>query len=160
MKINSQHYRFASFVSHLPDEMNLCPYARRVMLGLAVFSFVATLFAAFVVGNLLTIASIASGDFAALLTIVNAEGEAVVPWFILTSSLTIVCAFVAGFFFVWFKIENWFRDRKYAKIEAEYLRERAIRNGEYTPMPEPEPGFVRQWYNSVHDKVCPVVKFE
>lgn len=156
MKRNSQHYRFASFVGDIPSETNLCPYIRKFIGGLTLFLFLSTLFAVVLVGNGMTIYSMFAGDFVALVSMDEKND----PWFIITSFITFTLGLVLLFFYGLHLFSEWRMERRYARYEAERAKEWAIKNGEYVPEPPPEPSFLRQWYDSVHNKVCPVIKFD
>ena len=142
---NSWHYRFAAMFSSYPHhETNLCPYVRMVVKGMLIYTFFTTIVTGFAIMNLLGIADIVNGFW---------NHDKLSP-FILVNMLTvgtIAAVFIlAGLHWLREKYDAW-QYRRYVEKRNNELAE------DYTP---PEPGLVRLWWNSVHEKVCPRIEIK
>ena len=145
LRKNSWHYRFAAMFSSYPEHANsLCPYVQMVVKGMTIYTFFATLVISFIMLNLLGIADIVNGFW---------NNDELSP-FIMVNMLTVggiaAVSIIAGL--------HWLREKYYAWQYRRYVEKRNNELAEdYTP---PEPGLVRLWWNSVHDKMCPQIEIK
>lgn len=143
---NSWHYRFANMHDAWADETtNLCPYVRTVLKGMALFTFLWTLLVTFVGLNLLGIADAFNGIWFV------GEGTSI---FAAINIATIGIILAIGVMALLSELRERYDRYKY----KQYIKMRDLTDApDYTP---PQPGFIKLWWASVHDKLCPGIEIK
>lgn len=141
----SWHYRMARITTNTAwevESMNFCQYARRAMLGLALFSTGVTVASLLVVFAIAGYIFLFNNGFDALLT---------APDFAVAVFAFTLLAFCALLLFL---------DQKYdftGKM-AERRQQRALQK--YRNRKHQEPSLFMTWYRAWKDKFCPTIKFK
>lgn len=161
----SWHYRFADMVSTRYDfPSNLCPYVRRVMGGMALFSFVALLAGIFLVWNI-------GGLFLAF----NGLWLSEFGGFQIINSITAILLSGAAVNYSRERYDSWRAERRRIWTMA-YAETMIAKYGhgwsslctdtewttycKGTPAKDAkQPGLIRAYFKAMHDKVCPSLSF-
>lgn len=139
---DSWHYRFAYMFSPYEARLqtNLCPYVRLVMKGLLLYILITTLIAGFAILNLMGIAGI----------IIEGMDSPFAGVPVITFGVVAVVLVVT--------FMHWLREQYDSWQHARNVKLRGLRDdAEYVP---PQPGLIRLWWNSVHDKMCPQIELK
>jgi hypothetical protein len=142
---NSWHYRLADIGGTPAWAHGFCDYARMVFKGLMLFIIATALVGFLVIENLIGIVALFQGTW-------MIAGET--PLFAAAVNVfTLAVIAIVGIAASIVELKERSDAKKYAARYDE--------NGDriYDNTPPKQPGFIRTWWNSVHDKICPVVEF-
>lgn len=159
MKINekSWHYRLIKFITFRDSQAgrvptSLCPYVRAVFYRLAFFGSVAFGLCALLIGLFYTPMAITLAGVGITNVVLVAISSLVASVVVLGSVLTAIVALSIGIAKLVDYITEKRRDKAWAKIDKQ--REDAA-NG----ILPPEPGLIKSYLQSKHDKICPTLTF-
>lgn len=159
MKINEEswHYRLIKFVTFRDSQSgrvptSLCPYVRAVFYRLAFFGTVASGLCALLIGLFYTPMAITLAGVGITNVVLVAISSFVASVVILGGLLAVVVGLGIGIAKLLDYIMEKRRDKAWAKIDKQ--REDAA-NG----ILPPEPGLIKAFLQSKHDKICPKLTF-
>ena len=144
---NSWHFRFAERFGgwRAENQTNLCPYVRMVLKGMALFTFLAFISVTLAILNLLGIADAVQGFW------VNGSE---LSFFAHINIATLILLLIPVGVYVAEKMHEKHSAYKYKQYIAKYNQ---VNVPGYVP---PQPGFIKLWWDSVHDKICPGIKIK
>ena len=141
----SWHYRMYRFGSNdwVEDTMSFCPYARKVLRGLILFSLGWTMLLSLTIWNIMGLIFLSQGiwDF-------NAS---------MASALNVFTAIILGAIggtISWHRYCEWRGEKQRAQGGQPRLRKPASQ-----PRLRKPASFIATWFKNLHSKMCPTIEF-
>jgi uncharacterized membrane protein len=139
---NSWHYRLVSFFGRVPDTINLCPYIRDVLACILISAVGVAIGVGFVAFNIIGVVNAFNGTWAQ-------KGGLSLGAIANITTATTIFIFVIQLYLEKLRYRHYERKRQkaYDELHGNVQRKR-------------EPGFLKLWWRTVHDKVCSTIEFK